>query len=126
MIRQRQNLTLKVHEHSALGQVTVDCSNGMGFSFFEMKNFTIIGLGFQNCGAPIPGSLYGEARDTHTRTYYYFFEGTKTALFIVNIFNLVIDGLHVNNSDMLSTCLPGSAWFNVVHSDNVPVLFSVH
>ena len=102
-IRRRQNLTLKAHEHSASGQVTalanIYCSNGMGFAFFEMKTFTIVGLGFQNCGAPIPGSLYGEARDIQTRTYYYFFEGTKTALFMVNIFNLVIDGLHVNNSD---------------------------
>ena len=31
-------------------------------------------------------------------SYYIFSEGTKAALFIVNIFNLVIDGVHVNNS----------------------------
>jgi hypothetical protein len=71
----------------------------MVLSFLEMKNFTIIGLGFHNCGAPIPRSLYDEARNIQTRTYYYFFKGTKVALFMVNIFNLVIDGIHVNNSD---------------------------
>ena len=102
-IRRRQNLTLKV-EHSTIGHVTalanIYClSQRMALSFLEMEEFTIIGLGFHNCGAPIPRSLYGEARNRQTRTYYYFFEETKTALFMVNIFNLVIDNLHVNNSD---------------------------
>ena len=101
-IKRRQNLTLKV-EHSASGQVTalasIYCLNGMGFAFLEMDNFTIMGLRFFNCGAPIPDPVYYEAIHEQTGTYYFFFEGTKTTLFMVNIFNLVIDGLHVNNSD---------------------------
>ena len=101
-IRRRQNLTLKV-EHSSSEQVTalanIYCSNEMVLSFLEMENFAIIGLGFHNCGAPIPQSLYDEARKIQTRTYYDFFNGIKAALFMVNIFNLVIDGVHVNNSD---------------------------
>ena len=103
LIKQRQNLTLKVEHSAQSGQVTalanINCSNGMGFAFFEMKNFTIIGLGFHNCGAPIPRPLYLEARRRQTETYYFFFEGTKAAIFMVNIFNLVIDGLYVNNSN---------------------------
>ena len=102
LIRKRRNLTLKV-EHSISGQKTafanIHCSNGIGFAFFQMYNFTIIGLRFHDCGAPIPDPLYAEARSRQSKTYYYFFEGTKTALFMVNIYNLVIDTLHVNNSD---------------------------
>lgn len=100
----RENLTLKV-EYSALGQVNITamanivCSNGMGFAFLGMDDFTIMGLRFLNCGAPIPQSVYDEARRIQTRTYYYFFRGTKITLFMANIFNLVIDGIHINNSD---------------------------
>ena len=101
-IERRENLTLKV-EHSGSGQVTalanIHCSNGIGFAFLKMENFTIVGLRFLNCGAPIPNRVYYEARQRQTDTYYLFFEGTKAALFMVNIFNLVIDDLHVNNSD---------------------------
>ena len=102
LIRQGRNLTLKV-EHSASGQVTalanIYCSNRLGFAFFEMYDLTIIGLGFHNCGAPIPEHVYDEARYRQTETYYFFFEGTKAALFMVNISNLIINDLLVNNSN---------------------------
>ena len=100
--RKKRKSNFKV-EHSVSGKVTAlantYCSNGMGFAFLEMDDFTIIGLQFLNCGAPIPDRVYYEARQRQTDTYYIFFAGTKAALFVVNIFNLVIDGLYVNNSD---------------------------
>ena len=74
-IRRRQNLTLKV-EHSAPGQVAalanVHCSNRIGFAFFEMDDFTIMGLQFLNCEAPIPDHVYDEAIHRQSKTYYFF------------------------------------------------------
>ena len=97
-IEGRENLTLKA-DSGQVNLANIVCSNGMGFAFLGMDDFTIMGLRFLNCGAPIPRSVYDEARRIQTRTYYYFFNETKITLFMANIFNLVIDGVHVNNSD---------------------------
>ena len=102
-IKHKQNLTLKVAASEDLGSVTsssnIHCLKGIGFALFDIQKLTIIGLSFYDCGAPIPNVLRREAIRVQTNTYYHFFEGTKTALFLVNIFNLTINHLHINNSD---------------------------
>ena len=99
-IKHKQNLILKVAASEDFVSVTasanIRCLKGIGFAFFDIQNLTIIGLSFYDCGAPIPNVLRREAIQVQTNTY---FEGTKTALFLVNIFNLTINHLHINNSD---------------------------
>ena len=103
LIRNVQNLTLKVKTvDSSVSESTVadiHCLKKIGFAFFNVLDLSIIGLQFHDCGSPISRSLHNEAIHSQTETYYHFFDGTKIALFLVNIYNLNIRNFHVNNSD---------------------------
>lgn len=63
-IERRENLTLKADsgQVNMTAMANIVCSNGMGFAFLGMDDFTIIRLRFLNCGAPIPDLMYYEAR----------------------------------------------------------------
>ena len=65
----------------------------------SITSLKIIGIGFHGCGSPIPRSYYNEANKRQTEMYYYYFEGIKAALFLVNVFDLLINHIHVNDSD---------------------------
>ena len=103
VIRDKQNLTLKVKSGvdsgSGASLANIYCSKPIGFAFFNISFLNIVGIGFHGCGFPISTSLYDEANTLQTMTYYYYFEGTKMALFLVNTFNTHINNIHVNDSD---------------------------
>ena len=103
LIRNIQNLTLKVKAIdgfvSESAVANIHCLKQIGFAFFNLYELSISGLQFHDCGSPISPSLHNEAIRVQTKTYYHFFDGTKIALFLVNIYNLGIRNAHVNNSD---------------------------
>ena len=70
-IKNKQNLTLRVKSVSTFNSETslanIYCSNRLGIAFMNITSLKIVGIGFHNCGSPIPHSFYTEANQRQMR-----------------------------------------------------------
>ena len=92
------NITLQGSVQNNAPAVRILCSKA-GLAFVQVEMLNISGISFLGCGAPIPDQLKREAMQQRTRTYLVMFEGTKVAIFLVNVLNLNMSQMHVNDSD---------------------------
>ena len=99
IIRNKENLVLRSESTSnSVPSSKIYCSKGLSLAFINIHGLFISGLGFYNCGCRLPNELRKEATTIQTATYFKFFEGTKMALFAVNVYNMQFDHVHINNS----------------------------
>ena len=99
IIRNVQNLVLRSESNSnSIPSSKIYCSEGLGLAFINIHGLCISGLGFYNCGCKLPNELRTEATTVQTTAYFEFFEGTKMAMFVVNVYNMLFSYVHINNS----------------------------
>ena len=100
IIRNKQNLVLKSELNPSVDipSSRIYCSNRLSLAFVDIHGLFISGLGFYDCGSRLPNELRKEAIAIQTTTYFEFFEGTKMALFVVNVYNMAVNYVHINNS----------------------------
>ena len=97
IIRNKRNLVLRSEfVPSSIPSSKIYCSKGFSLAFVNIHRFFIFGLGFYNCGSRILNELREEAITIQTKTYFEFFEGTKMALFVVNVYNMQFNHVHIN------------------------------